>query len=258
MPIDISQVELFVLLFIRITSALAVLPIFSNAAVAPMIKAGIGGVMALLLLPALPVSLPLSSGTIVDFFLLAVKEVLCGVLIGFAGQFLFWGVEIAGQLIGFQAGFSVVSSIDPNTESQSTVLTQVYNLTAMLVFISIDGHHMMLKAVADSFHVIPIGGLSVGPQMSEWTLNAARTVLADGVRLAAPLMVTLLLTDIGLGILVRVAPTMNVFVLGFPLKVGISLIMISITIGAVMSIFTHQYGEYARNLPGFMRLLAAP
>ncbi|MBU0509500.1 flagellar biosynthetic protein FliR [bacterium] len=258
MPIDIAHVELFVLVFIRVASALAVLPVFSHGAVTPMVKAALSAAIALLLVPTLTSGLPATSGTLPDFFLLAIRETLCGILLGFAGQFLFYAIDIGGQLIGFQAGFSIVASIDPNTETQSTVLTQVYNLTAILVFLAIDGHHTMLRAVADSFHSIPIGGLAVGSSLSEWTLNAAKTALADGIRLAAPIMVTLLLTDVGLGILVRVAPQMNIFVVGFPLKIGITLIMIGTTLGSVIAIFTAQYAEFGRQIPGFLRLLTTP
>jgi flagellar biosynthetic protein FliR len=258
MPIDIHQIEFFVLVFIRIASALAVLPLFSNSATPVTLKAGLAMAMSLLLTPTLAGTLPPPSGTLLDFFFLALRESVCGILLGFAGQFLFWGVDIAGQLIGFQAGFSVVSSIDPNTESQSTVLTQVYNLVAMLLFLAMDGHQAMIKAVADSLHAIPVGTLSVDGRFSEWTLMAVKSVMVDGIRLAAPLMVTLLLTDVGLGILTRVAPSLNVFIVGFPMKVAITLFMISTTLTVLASVFTFQYSEYVRHMPSFLKLLSAP
>ncbi len=258
MLIDVHQIEFFVLVFIRIASAFAVLPLFSHSAMPTVAKAGLAAAMALLLVPTLSGTLPPPSGTLIDFFLLALRETVCGVLLGFAGQFLFYAVDIAGQLIGFQAGVSVVSSIDPNTEAQSTVLTQLYNIIAMLIFLAIDGHHAMIKAVCDSLHAVPVGKLVVDGRFSEWTLAAVQGVMVDGVRLAAPLMVTLLLTDVGLGILTRVAPTMNVFVVGFPLKVAITLLMISMTLGILASVFTFQYSEYVRHTPAFLKLLTGP
>lgn len=258
MLIDIHQIEFFVLVFVRIASAFAVLPLFSHSATPNMLKAGLAGAIALLLVPTLSSTMPPPSGTILDFLLLALRETVCGILLGLAGQFLFYAVDIAGQLIGFQAGFSVVSSIDPNTEAQSTVLTQIYNVVAMLVFLAIDGHHAMIKAICDSLHVIPVGKLALDARFSAWMLAAVQGVMVDGVRLAAPLMVTLLLTDVGLGILTRVAPTMNVFVIGFPLKVAITMIMLSLTLGILASVFTFQYSEYVRHMPMFLKLLTAP
>ena len=258
MPIDISQIEFFTLVFIRTVTALAVLPVFGHAAFPAMTKAGLAGVIALLMVPVLAARMPAPSGTLLDFFLLAMRETVCGLLLGFAGYFMFYAVEIAGQLVGFQAGFSVVASIDPNTDSQSTVITQFYNVVALLVFVTINGHHYLLQALADSFRVIPVGQLHADGRLSQWTLQAATGVMADGIRLAAPLMVTLFLTDIGLGILTRVAPTLNVFVLGFPLKVAITLFMLSMTLGAVVLAFTGQVGQFARGIPSFLKVLVAP
>lgn len=258
MPLTIANIELLLLVFIRIASALAVLPVFGHRATPTTVKTGLALILALMLVPSLTAQTPAPGGTILDFFLLAAKETLCGIILGFAGQFLFYAVEIAGQLVGFQAGFSVVASIDPNTETQSTVLTQFYNLTVLLVFVTIDGHHTMIRAVADSLQAIPVGKLAVGSGFVEWSLIATTKVLGDGVRLAAPLMVTLLLADVGLGILTRIAPTLNVFVLGFPLKIALSLTMISLTLTVVISMFSQQYLEFTRNLPFLFKLLAVP
>jgi flagellar biosynthesis protein FliR len=258
MPFDITQIEFFTLVFIRVVTALAVLPVFGHTAFPATAKAGLAGVITLLLVPALAAQLPPPSGTILDYFLLAMRETVCGLLLGFAGHFVFYAVEIAGQLIGFQAGFSVVSSIDPNTESQSTVITQFYNIVALLIFVTMNGQHMLLQALADSFKIVPVGHMFADGRLSEWTLTAVTKVMVDGIRLAAPLMVTLFLTDIGLGILTRVAPTLNVFVLGFPLKVAITLLMLSTTLGAVVMVFTGQVGHFMQAMPSFLKLLAAP
>jgi flagellar biosynthesis protein FliR len=258
MPIDVAHIEFFVLLFLRITTAFAVMPIFRNAAVPSMTKAGLGAIMAFMLVPVLEAQMPIPSGTILDFVGLSLKETVCGILLGFAGQTLFFAVEVAGQLLGFQAGFSMVSAIDPNTEAESTVITQVYNLMAMMVFLSLDGHHMLLKALVGSFHTIPVGMLAPDARLAQWGISMVTTILADGIRIAAPLMVTLLLTDIGLGILTRVAPTLNVFVLGFPLKIGITLVVISITMGTVATIFTKQYADFSLSYGAFQKILTTP
>ena len=258
MPIDISQIEFFTLVFIRTVTALAVLPVFGHAAYPAMAKAGLAGAIALLMVPALAARMPVPSGTVLDFCMLAMRETACGLLLGFAGHFLFYAVDIAGQLVGFQAGFSVVASIDPNTESQSTVITQFYNVVALLIFVTINGHHYLLQALTDSFRVIPVGHLHADGRLGEWTLKAVTGVMVDGIRIAAPLMVTLFLTDIGLGILTRVAPTLNIFVLGFPLKVAITMLMLSMTLGAVVLVFSGQVGQFARGMPSFLKLLVAP
>jgi flagellar biosynthesis protein FliR len=258
MPIDISQVELFVLIFIRISSAFAVMPVFSHSAAPTMVKAGLAGILALILVPTLGPQASVHGSTLIGFFVIGMREVVCGILLGLSGKLLFYSLEIAGQLIGFQAGFSVVSSIDPNTESESTLFTQFYNIAAMLIFLVMNGHHILLRSLIDSFHIVPLGKMAVDAGFANWSLSAVSRILADGVLLAAPVMVALLLTDAGLGILVRVAPMMNVFVVGFPIKVALTMLMVSLTLSGVMSVFTHRFEEYSLQLPAFLKLLAVP
>jgi flagellar biosynthesis protein FliR len=257
MLIEISQVEVFILIFIRISAALTVLPIFNNKAYPSAAKAGFAVAMTLLLMPVLHATLPHPSGTIADYFVLAMRETACGILLGFAGQFLFYAVEIAGQLIGFQSGFSIASTIDPNTDSSSDVLTQTYRLLTILLFLSLDGHHMMLQTLADSFTVVPLGAFSIDGRIADWVYQTGTVVMAQGIQLAAPLMVSLLLTDIGLGILTRVAPTMNVFILGFPLKIGLTMLLASVTIGVVSQIFSGQYLHFMSSFPNILKFMIA-
>lgn len=256
LPFEISSIEHLVLVFIRITAALAVMPVFGRRAVPSSLKAGLGLALALLIAPSVPTSSIAISGTIADYLLLGLRETLCGVMIGFAGQFLFFAVDICGRILGLQSGLSIVATIDPNSESQSDVLTQLYDMLAVLVFLSIDGHLMVLETLRASFDSVALGSVSIDGKLAEWSIAQAGIVLGHGIQMAAPMMVTLLLSDVALGILTRVAPTMNVFVLGFPLKIGITLLFASLTSGTIARIFAAQYGESMRGMPEFLRILS--
>ncbi|MBI5058321.1 flagellar biosynthetic protein FliR [candidate division KSB1 bacterium] len=258
MPIDVAQIELFALVFIRLTAAFSVLPVFSNAAIPSMLKAGLAGIMALLVVPAMDPTMLAAHGTALDFFNLALRESLCGILIGFVGQMLFYAVEVAGNLIGYQIGFSFVSSVDPNSDAQSTVMTQLYTIFATLLFLCLNGHHLMIGAVAESLQRIPVGSFVIGDGFMTFFIASAATILADGVRLAAPIMVTLLVTDIGFGILTRVAPAMNVFVIGFPLKIAGGLLMTAASLQIVAMTFGGQLQSWTRQTPVLLRLMGAP
>lgn len=256
LPFSIASVEHFVLIFIRIATALAVLPIFKHQAVPSMLKAGLAVALTFLIAPSVASGTMPQSGTIADYLLMGLSETVCGLLMGFAGQFVFYAIEICGRILGLQSGLSIVSSIDPNSESQSDVLTQVYEMMAVLVFLSLDGHLMMLEALRSSFDTIALGSVNLNGKLAEWSVAQAGIVLSRGIQLAAPMMLTLLLSDVALGILTRVAPTMNVFVLGFPLKIGITLLFASLTTGTIAGIFASQYGEFVREYPTFLRILS--
>lgn len=256
LPFSISSVEHFILIFIRISAAFAVLPIFKHKAIPGTLKAGLALALAFLVAPSVPVSTFLKTGTIADYLLMGLSETVCGLLMGFAGQFIFYAVEICGRILGLQSGLSIVATIDPNNEGQSDVLTQIYELLTMLVFLSIDGHLMMLETLRASFDAVAVGSLSLDGKLAEWSVSQAGIVLGRGIQLAAPMMATLFLSDVALGILTRVAPTMNVFVLGFPLKIGITLMFAAITAGTVATIFANQYRDFAVELPGFLKVLS--
>lgn len=244
------------LVFIRITAALAILPIFGRRAVPSSIKAALGVALAVLIAPSVPTHALEKTGTIADYLIIGLNETMCGALIGFAGQLLFYAVEICGRILGLQSGLSIVSSIDPHNDTQSDILTQFYDMLAVLVFLSIDGHLMMLERLRESFDTVSIGAMSLDGKLAEWSIAHAGAILGQGIQLAAPMMVTLFLGDVALGILTRVAPTMNVFVLGFPLKIGITLIFASLTTGTIAQIFAHQSTLHIQGLSEFLKVLA--
>lgn len=244
------------LVFIRITAALAVLPIYGRRAVPSSVKAALGVAIAILVAPSVPPHMMEKTGTIADYLIIGLNETLCGALIGFAGQLLFFAVEICGRILGLQSGLSIVSSIDPHSDMQSDILTQFYDMLAVLVFLSIDGHLMLLKALRASFDTVSIGAMSLDGKLAEWSIAQAGEILGQGVQLAAPMMVTLFLCDVALGILTRVAPTMNVFVLGFPLKIGITLVFAALTTGTIAQIFAHHSILRIQGVSELLKVLA--
>ncbi len=256
LPFSIASIEYFILIFIRISAALAVLPIFKHRSIPAALKAGLALSLSLLIAPSVEPIQPMASGGIAGYLVMGVSESLCGFLMGFAGQFVFYAIEICGRILGLQSGLSIVATIDPNSEVQSDLLTQVYELMAVLVFLSLDGHLMMIQTLRASFDTIALGAVTLDGRLAEWSVTQAGIVLGRGIQLAAPMMVTLFLSDVALGILTRVAPTMNVFVLGFPLKVGITLLFASLTAGTIAGIFATQYTEFAIELPGFLKVLS--
>ncbi len=256
MPIDVATIELFALVFIRIASALAVLPVFSHSSVPQMAKAGLAAILALLVVGSVAPGFESHSASFVEFFRLALMETIVGLLIGYVGHFAFYAVEIAGQIIGYQAGFTFVGSIDPATESESMIISQFYHVLAMLIFLTINGHHWMIQGLVDSYRQISIGGLGLQPDLLKQFIELCTTVIKDGIRLAAPIMITLLITDLCLGFLTRVAPSLNIFVLGIPVKVGLTLIMLSAGLQLVAISIGGQFMRYADVFQAWLKLLS--
>jgi len=256
MFIDLPDIERFTLILIRVTSALAVMPIFGQQGLPRLLKVGLGFLVAHLLNGVVSLTVPAPTGVTAEIFLLAVKETVCGLLIGYATQAVFYAVDFGGAILGYQTGFSIVASIDPMTQNQNAVLQRVQYICAMLIFLTIDGHHLFLTGLARSFETIPLGGIHLSSSLLAWMVGIAAGISEAAIMIAAPIMVALLLTDIGLGVLARVAPQMNIFVVGFPLKVAIVLLLLSSGMAAFGQLFLGHFGEFRQSFFELLRLLA--
>jgi flagellar biosynthetic protein FliR len=169
---------------------------------------------------------------------IAVREFAFGLLLGFLFQILFIGVQFGGGVIGYQIGFALVNVIDPSTSTNISIIAQVKLLIATLVFLLINGHHIILQALFESFAFVPLGAVSFKTIVADGIVRFTGQVFVIGIKLAAPVMVTLFITDLCLGILARTMPQMNVFIVGFPLKIGIGLFILATTLPLFGYVFT--------------------
>ncbi len=235
--------EIFVFAFIRTFAILAVLPFFGGRNVPFMVKVGMAFFLAIMVTPLIKQPVPSS-----DLFLASgfFREVLIGMAIGFVVRVLFAGIEMAGQMTGIQMGYGVATVIDPQTSSQLSVFAQLFNIVAILVFFSMGMHLVLLRAIRESFAVIPPYGFHISPGFFDGILTLAGRLFVVALKFAAPIMVTILLINIALGIIARVIPQMNVFIIGFPITIGAGLIVFLF----VLPFFVGEVGRIYHRLSG--------
>jgi flagellar biosynthetic protein FliR len=149
---------------------------------------------------------------------------------GFVMRVIFAAVEAAGEIIGLQMGLGFASFFDPQSAGQTLVLARFFNMLAVLLFLAVNAHLLLLGVLVDSFQILPI---STQPLSTAGFYNVAAfgsTVFAVGLQLALPLIAILLMTNLALGILTRSAPQLNIFAIGFPITLGVGLIVLDITL----------------------------
>lgn len=212
------------LVFVRISGLLMVAPFFGQQTISVRIRVLLAVVMAYAMTGILDTELP-------DFvmngfgFMVAVGiEAFTGILLGFTAQFVFYAVQFAGEIIGFQMALGIAQIYDPLNGQTANPIGRLLSLSFVLLFLIIDGHHILLRALATSFEVVPIGGALLqagGPLLLEWTADFFTTAL----RLAAPFMITILLIDVTLGVFARMVPQANLFMLSLPLKLSVGLLI---------------------------------
>jgi flagellar biosynthetic protein FliR len=213
--------------FIRMLALISTAPIFSEGAVPRRTKVGLAMLLAIVLAPTLgPMpNVPLVSAA--GFWIL-IQQILIGAAMGFSMRLVFAAVQAAGEYAGLQMGLSFASFFDPTSGGNTMVIARLLNVMAMLVFLAVDGHLMLVMTLADSFHVLPVSDAPLAA--GGWFLlaNAGAEVFASGLMLALPLIATLLTLNLAMGILNRVSPQFSIFAVGFPITLLAGMAMLQL------------------------------
>lgn len=248
-----SQLQLFLLVILRTSGFFLMAPIFSHTAIPALIKVGVLLLLSLLLVPTVGDSALPQIESFWQLAGLAFKEILVGVIIGLLFRLIFMAAKTAGAIIGYQMGFAIVSMPDVEEGGQIAIMGRFWFLVAMLVFLSIDGHHLVLTAFADSYEVVPAGVVGLASPAGELIIKYTAYVFVIALKMAAPMMITLFLTDIALGTIAKTMPTMNVFFVGFPIKIGVGLMVMATS----LPIFAYVLEKGMMYLDGELRLVLA-
>ncbi|MGL1935117.1 MAG: flagellar biosynthetic protein FliR [Fibrobacterales bacterium] len=229
--ITVGQLEFFFLMLIRVSVAIFLLPIFTGRNISARVKVGIVFFICILIFPLLPSQTLEVSNSIVHVFILTLKELFVGVIIGFTSSLLFTFIPIAGFFMARDMGLSMTPGIDPTTGDQSTGLGQLILVLFTVMFLINDNHHFFIEAVVESFRYIPIAGIEHHSALNaQVLLSLIVQSFVFGVKMAAPLMVIIILTTFGMAFMSKIMPQMNVWLVAIPLKIGIGVMVIIYTL----------------------------
>jgi flagellar biosynthetic protein FliR len=216
----------------RILGVIASAPIFSHRALPKRAKLGIGIMITLMVMPTLP-PVPQFDLFSLQGLLILVQQLIIGIAIGFSMRLFFAAIEVAGQLISMTMGLGFASFFDPQTQGQTTAISQFIMLLAMLVFLSLDGHLLIISAVSNSFVTMPISTSGHGidaMKIVEW----GEAIFSVGLLLALPAVALLLVVNMALGILTRTAPQLNLFGIGFPVTLSMGFLILALALPGML------------------------
>jgi len=234
---------------------IAALPIFGSLQVPERVKAGLAICVALLLAPLLAPLTPAQDLSLLELTLILANEVLLGLLIGLTARLIFTAVELGGTVIGYQMGFAAANVFDPQTQQQLSLVTQFQNLFAMMVFLALDGHHIFFSLIVESYQRLPPGPPAFAGETAEMLLRFTQHMFVLGIKFSAPILAILLLSNTVLGIMARIFPQLNVFLLSFPLNIGISLIVIALTLNLTLLLLRREFDELGARILGLLSTL---
>ncbi|MFN8034877.1 MAG: flagellar biosynthetic protein FliR [Acidimicrobiia bacterium] len=222
--VDAAVLTGFVLALVRASAWIFFAPPFNNRAIPARVKAGIAAALALAIAPMLAEQgVGLGNG---EFFGALVTQLVVGFGLAFVTQLLVAALQAAGSLIDMFAGFSLATVYDPMADSSAAVFGRFYQLLAITLLFALDGHVLLVRGFIGSFHAIGANGF----QANEFGRLLTRDLgifFVSAIEVAAPVLAVLFLTEVGMGLLSRAAPAMNVFALAFPIRIVVSLVLVS-------------------------------
>ncbi len=250
------EVIFFMLVLSRVAGIFAALPVFGGRRMPLRIKAITVFMITLVCFPALSVALPQVPSDAFSLALLVFSEVMVGLTLALITQIIFAAVEFSGQIIGMQMGLTISSILDPSQGTQTQIMSVVQTLFATLMFLSLNIHHLFIRAIMDSFRVIPLGGWHISGELINFLVMSTADIFVIGIRLAAPVMVALLLTTVALGIMARAFPQMNIFMISMPLNIGLGLMILGMTLTIFFHVLEVSFGHLSAQIAALFRLMA--
>lgn len=250
------EVILFMLVLSRVAGIFAALPVFGGRRLPIRIRVVTVFMITLVCFPTLSVSIPTVPSDAFSLALLALSELMVGLTLAFITQIIFAAVEFSGQIIGMQMGLTISSIIDPSQGTQTQIMSVIQTLFATLIFLALNIHHLFIRAIIDSFKVIPLGGWHLNGELINFLVQRTADIFVIGIRLAAPVMVALLLTTVALGIMARAFPQMNVFMISMPLNIGLGLIISGMTLTIFFHVLEVSFGHLKEQIDTLYRLMA--
>jgi flagellar biosynthesis protein FliR len=228
--------------FVRMITLVSTAPIFGETWVPRPVKISIAALLALVLAPGLPV-MPAVPVVSPGGFWIIVQQVLIGAAMGFSMRLVFTAVMAAGEYIGLQMGLSFASFFDPMSQGATMVVSRLLNMLALLIFLAVDGHLMLVTVLAESFHTLPIADAPLAAKGWMLLVASASDVFAHGLMLSLPLVTALLILNLAMGILNRASPQFSIFAVGFPLTLLAGILMMQLLMPNLGAFLEPRFAE---------------
>lgn len=234
--------------FCRLGAFFLVVPILGTQLVSPRYRLILSGIITFLIVPIIPVP-PVQPAFNIQTLVIVSEQVVIGLAMGFVMQILFQIFVLAGQFIAMKMGLGFASMNDPSNGVTVTVLSHFYLMITTLLFLSINGHHLLMESIVQSFYSLPVASASVSPQGLNTVTNLGSWMFKSALVIALPVLTSVLVVNIAFGVMSRSAPQMNVFTVGFPITLVFGMALIYFSLESFLPNFMAQvdYGFQMMN-----------
>jgi flagellar biosynthetic protein FliR len=250
-----EQIKAFILIFIRVSIVLFLLPIFGSNIVQMRLKAGLALIIAVILCSVIRPDINSFPETLLSTVNLILSECVIGMIIGLMIRMFFSAVQLAGQLIGFQMGFAIINVLDPQTGTQASIIAQFGYWIVVLVFLLLNGHHLLLNGLKESFDIINVGSIRLNQGLFQTVVAASSRMFLLAIKIGAPAIAALLFVSAAFGICAKFAPQMNILIVAFPIKIVVGLIFFGLSLQILLRVTKGYLGSFDTLLINIMNLM---
>jgi len=245
-----AQVTAYFLVFARLGSMMMIMPALGDENVPARVRLVFSLLLSLVVLPVVLISLPPMPTTLPATAALLIGEVLTGLMLGTAVRILFSAVQFAGTVIGFQSGLSGAMIFDPQQGGQTVIVSRFLSVLAVVLVFAADLHHLMLAGMVRSYALFRPGADMLMGDFAMLSVRMLSQSFMLGLQMAAPFLVYGLVFNTGLGLMARLTPQIQVFFISQPLGIILSLMLLLMLIGMIMTLFIDRFGEGLRAMTG--------
>lgn len=261
LSISSAQLDTWIALFVfplsRILGLLATAPVFNNAGLPGQIRLIAGLAIAFAITLALPPQPAIAAGSWLGLVVMA-EQILIGVLLGFVLRITFAAVDVAGELIGLQMGLSFATFFDPTSGGQTPVITEFLGLLTALIFLSLNGHLLALSVLAESFTLLPVSTTPIHSAALSSLMAWSTILFSTGLLLSLPLITALLIANIALGVLARIAQQLNLFAVGFPVTLALGFLVLLLSLPYIGTAMEGLFSRGFQEMEVVMRAAGTP
>ncbi|MEG0473671.1 MAG: flagellar biosynthetic protein FliR [Solibacillus sp.] len=232
----LPNISILLLILVRVSAFFVSVPLLSYRTIPPQVRIILAVALSWMMYYTFQVEPFEING---DYILLVLKEAIIGLMLGLAAAMVMSAVQIAGGFIDFQMGFAMANIIDPQTGAQSPLMGQFLNFIALLLLLAINGHHLLLDGIFYSYQFLPMDQFfpNFGEEMTVmFIIKMFAAVFAIAFQMSAPIVATLFLVTLALGITGKTVPQMNIFVIGFPIKIAVGFLVLIVTMGVLVGV----------------------
>ena len=242
-PVQYQEFGQFFLILLRISIVLFMFPFFNSRAIPPLIKSGLVLVITIILFPSINSIVDGFPGTSLEMGLMVTSELIIGMILGLLIQTVFEGIRMMGHVVGFQTGFAIVNILDPQSGMQVSILSNIAYFVAIVLFLVLNGHHIVLNAIKESFDIINVGALSLDKRTFHEVIKAFGDMFVIAIKIGAPAIAALFLTKVAFGLVTKLIPQMNIMIVAMPVQIVIGLLFFGICLNALLGFMEIFLGD---------------